>query len=616
MKDIPNVSSRPGRRRPRILSPWPDWAALCCALLFATPAAAQVVSTAHADGAPSGAAPTVAADTAGEVPAAPASAAQAAAEPSEAVALNLVRLLVKQGVISQAAADDLIREAEAQTRQARQASAEPPAPPPGVIRVPYVPEVVRNQIRDDIKRDVLAEAQSEGWANPHVLPSWLDHVHWFGDFRIQDQFNFYSPNNISPFIDYATFNANGPIDVNASTNPNGLPFLNTRRNRLNQFLLRARFGVSFDVADGVSMTFRLASGSNNGPVSTTQILGGGFTKKDVWLDQAYITLAREGLGSINFGRSPDYFMHTDLVLSDSLNLDGVEATAEHAFGDRLSLFGAAGAFPVGYVGSGFPTNQADKANDHTKWLFAGQAGLQYGERPSWSLRGAVSYYDFYNMKGQLSAPCDLFTGITQCSTDWSRPDYMQKGNTLFLLRNITPNPNSPFNFAQPQFVGLSYDYRLMNATIKVEFPLFGDVRGQLVGDYVRNLAYDPKRILSNPLTQPVTNFGVTASGGVGSYRSGPTGWMAGLVFGHLDPSNAGDWTLSLGYKYIEPDAVVDAFNDYDFHLGGTNAKGYFITGAYYVAHNTWLDFRWYSANEVFGPPLAIDVLWLEMNTRF
>jgi len=559
-------------------------------------------------------------------PAATAATASGAKAPSEIMAVNLIRLLVKQGVITQAAADALMQEAEAETRQAQLASAAPgpSGPPAGVIRVPYVPEVVRNQIRDDIKKDVLAEAKTEGWANPHIIPSWLDRVQFFGDLRFQDQFNFYSKNNVSPYIDYATFNNNGPIDVNASTNPNGLPFLDTRTDRLDQLIIRGRFGASFQVTNGVAMTVRLATGADNGPDSTTQLLTNDLTKDNIWLDQAFITLKPTDWAVIDLGRAPNLFMHTDLVFSENLNIDGVQATVVRPIGDDgLKVFGALGVIPLGYVSSNFPNNEAPtvvngvttgtpKAPDSTKWLFAVQAGakLQPDER-SWSASGAVSFYDFDNVKGALSAPCDLSDGLKQCSSDSSRPAYMQKGNTLFLIRDILPDPASPLNYAQPQFAGLSYNYRVLDVTAEFDMPLFGDIRGQLIGDFARNLAYDPAVALANPLALPVTNFDTS-----GSYHSGPNGFMLKGTIGYLNPANRGDWFFTLGYKYIEPDAVLDAFNDYDFHLGGTNAKGYFVTAGYYFARNSWTDFRWFSANQVFGPPLAIDVLMLELNTRF
>ncbi len=543
--------------------------------------------------------------------------------PSESMVINLIRLLVKQGVITQDAADALRQQAEDEANQARAAAGQPglaavTPPPADVIRVPYVPLVVRNQIKEDIKRDVMAQAQAEGWANPGTFPDWISRIQWFGDVRFRDQFNFYSSNNISPFIDYATFNANGPIDINANTNPNGLPFLNTRTNRLNQLSIRGRFGMNVTVFDGVKATVRLATGSDNSPVSTTQLLGGGLTKKNIWLDQAYITLTPNYWSAISFGRTPNLFMHTDLLFDDNLNLDGVTAVASTPVGHQgLKVFGAAGVFPLDYVSTSFPTNSAAKVADSTKWLYAVQAGVQFQpDALSWSAKGAVSFYSYENVQGRLSAACDTYNNIKQCSTDSSRPSVMQKGNTLFLIRNIAPNPSSPLNYAQPQFVGLSYDYRLVNVTGEVEIPLFGATRGQLQADYVRNLSYDPAAILGNPLTPPVTNFDISANGAPGAYRSGPNGWMVKATVGYLRPVAKGDWNVAVGYKYIEPDAVLDAFNDHDFHLGGTNAKGYFVSANYYIANNTWLTGRWLSATEVFGPPLAIDVLQLELNTKF
>jgi hypothetical protein len=551
--------------------------------------------------------------------------------PSSSMVVNLMRLLVRQGVITEAAADQLRREAEVSADRARAAAggsasagaqvlAAGQAPPPGVIRVPYIPQVVRTQITDDVKKDVLAQAQAEGWANPHIVPSWLDKVHFFGDLRFRDEYDLYSRNNVGQFIDYNTFNNSGPTDINAATNPNGLPFINTQQDRLNQLSIRARFGVQFQPADWVSLTFRLGSGQDSGPVSNTQLLGGGLTKKDIWLDQAYLTLTPAGIGSFYFGRNPDLFMHTDLLFDDNLEFDGAVAITDQPTPiDGLRVFGAGGVFPLGYVAGAFPADSATKAPDSGKWLFAAQAGVQYKPTESGrSIRAAASLYDYSNVAGQLSAPCALYTGVKQCSTDSSRPAYMQKGNTLFLIRNITPDPNANIDTGtpEPQYVGLSYDYREVDLVAEFETPLFGSVRGLVTGDFVRNLAYDPGRILAagavNPGVAPVTNFNSATN----TYQSGPNAFNIRVTVGHLRPTFRGDWNIQVGYKYIEPDAVIDAFNSNDFDMGGTNAKGYYVIGSYYLAKNTWIDGRYFSATEVFGPPLAIDVLQLELQTRF
>lgn len=604
------MGDRSLRRASRVA---PSWRALAIgASLLAGPALAQseVVTTA----------PSAPALTPASAPAAAASPA-----PSESMVINLIRLLVKQGVITQDAADALRQQAEDEAAQARAAAGTaqvtPPsqtAPPQGVIRVPYVPQVVQNQIRDSIKEDVLAQAKAEGWAAPGTYPSWIDRFEFFGDFRFRDEFDFFSNNNIAPYIDYAAFNAAGPIDINANTNPNGLPFLNTRQDRLNQFSVRARLGTRVKVFNGVQVTLRLGTGNDNSPVSTTQLLGGGLAKKNVWLDQAYLTLTPAYWAQATFGRQPDPFVHTSLMYDDNLNFDGIALSAYQPVGpEGLKVFGTAGAFPLDYATNNFPQAAAIKEGDHTKWLFAAQAGLRYqpGDDLSWHIRGAVAFYGFENVQGLFSAPCDLWNGNKQCSTDLTRPANMQKGNTLFLIRNILPNPASPLNYAQPQFAGLSYNYNLLDLYLEYEAPLWGQIRGRLEGDYVHNFSYNPAAAFANPNAQPVTNFDI-ASGGVGSYRSGANAWLIKATFGDIDQTARGSWNIEAGYRWIQPDALLDAFNDHDFHAGGTNAKGYWITASYYFANNAWIDGRWFSANQVYGPPLAIDVLQLELNTKF
>ena len=78
----------------------------------------------------------------------------------------------------------------------------------------------------------------------------------------------------------------------------------------------------------------------------------------------------------------------------------------------------------------------------------------------------------------------------------------------------------------------------------------------------------------------------------------------------------GDWNAFVTYKYLQDNSVLDAFTDSDFHLGGTNAKGYIIGGRLALERNVWLRLRWLSADEVDGPPLSIDVLQFDLNARF
>jgi hypothetical protein len=71
-----------------------------------------------------------------------------------------------------------------------------------------------------------------------------------------------------------------------------------------------------------------------------------------------------------------------------------------------------------------------------------------------------------------------------------------------------------------------------------------------------------------------------------------------------------------GYRYVERDAVLDAFTDSDFHLGGTDAKGYYIGADYAFTPRVFARLRYLSANEIDGAPLGIDVVQLDLNAAF
>ncbi len=70
------------------------------------------------------------------------------------------------------------------------------------------------------------------------------------------------------------------------------------------------------------------------------------------------------------------------------------------------------------------------------------------------------------------------------------------------------------------------------------------------------------------------------------------------------------------YKHLERDAVLDAFTDSDFHLGGTNTKGWVVGGNYGLVKNVWLSGRWLSGNVITGPQYGVDILQVDVNTRF
>ncbi|MFK2874821.1 putative porin [Dyella lipolytica] len=551
------------------------------------------------------------------------------AAPSPNATVNLIRLMVKKGLISQSEADGLLKQANDEAAQARSAAAAAPAAvatttdgaQPGDVRVTYVPQSVRNEIRDQVKQEVIAQAKSEHWAEPNALPDWLDRISWSGDVHVRDESWYYSRSNSPYFIDYGTLNRTGPFDVNSITQGSTPPIFNSQQNRPNMLRLQAHIGMNVKLGDTITAGVRIGSGGDNNPVSTTQTLGGGLIKKDIWLDQAWVRWQPYKDFSLTAGRMPDPFMVTDLIYSTELNFDGVAGHGDLPFTDSLSSFATLGAFPIQYVGNDAPEQAfgTDKNSGGDNWLTALQFGLKWKFADDAQWKVALAYYYFDHMQGRLSAPCLLYTGINYCSTDDTAPQYMQKGNTVFLLRDIVPNPSSPDNYAQPQFVGLSYNYHVADLTNKVDFKI-GETPMEIQAEYERNMAYHARDAFDrypNGLGQPVNNFqaGSTATTS-GPYKSGPVGWLVRGIIGNPNPMAANEWNIALGYKYLQPDAVLDGMTDQNFHLGGTNAKGFILTADYGIAERTWVSARYFGAKQVYGPPFTIDVVQLEVSTKF
>jgi len=94
------------------------------------------------------------------------------------------------------------------------------------------------------------------------------------------------------------------------------------------------------------------------------------------------------------------------------------------------------------------------------------------------------------------------------------------------------------------------------------------------------------------------------------------GWQTKVTVGWPSIQNLGDWQAYLGYRHLERDAVLDAFADSDFRLGGTNSKGFFIGGSYGVDRNTWLSAKWLSADAIDGLPFGVDVVQVDFNAKF
>lgn len=560
-------------------------------------------------------------DTAG---AAPSAAATAAAAPTADAMTNLIRLLVARGTLTQADGDALLTQAQAEAMKA----AAPPPPPPvaeGAVRVSRVPEAVRAQIRDEIRGEIMAQAATEGWVTKgQAAPEWTKRVRVYGDVRVRSQSDLYSKANSNTILDFGRITDLGPIDYN--TTP-FLPLLNTRVDRVNRLRIRARLGVDAAITKGVTAQFMLGTGDNNSPISENASLGGGFAKREIWLDLANFKVEPTDWSRLLFGRFKNPFNSSEMLYDNDLRFDGVAAQLhfDKLMGDNSTVQLTGGAFPLDYGSPNFPDNSLVKQSYPSRWLLAGELKLKGVVADDVEVEASAGYHRFTKLQGRLSAPCNL-DQTDVCSTDNLSAQFLRKGNTLFALRNLTANTAG----ISPQLLGLKFGYNMLDFNLGVRVPLSEDVRVGLAGSYVRNIGFRRRDLCSGEidtglsnLIQPVNN--VTATGSVGSvctattpatFNGGRSAWRGEATIGTRTADKKNSWNFGLEYRYVQSDAVLDALTDSDFHLGGTNAKGYIVRGEYGIADGLVVGGRWLSSNEVSGDPFAIDVLQIDLRAQF
>jgi len=482
-------------------------------------------------------------------------------EQVRATTMKLIDLLVQQGVLTRANADALIQEAN--KAGAAAAATQAKAAPPATVRVPYVPESIRKEIKEEVKQELAEQAESEGWAGPGAVPEWVRGLRWDGDLRFRAQGDNFSSSNSNTFANVATTNSTRATQL-----------LNTTEDRA-RLRMRARLGVNAVIDDNWSTGVRLATGSATDPVSLNQTLGNYGNRYTVALDRAFIRYRRGDQLNVVAGRFGNPWFGTDLVWANDLSFDGITAQWTPQLAARARGFLTVAALPV----------QEVELSSADKWLFGAQVGGDWaGSSNGIGGKLGLGYFHYTHAVGKTSPAGSSLNEFTA-------PQFAQKGNTYY---NISSDSSRPL-------LALASEYRLVNLTGALDVPVAGGNHVLLTGDFVKNVGF--KR--------------ADVSARVGSNVDAETkGYQLKLAFGARDVRQAGEWQLFTAYKRVEADAVPDAFTDSDFHLGGTNAKGYILGASYGVGKNAWATVRYLSADVISGPPLSVDVLQLDLNVRF
>lgn len=563
-------------------------------------------------------------------------------ESAKSTTLNLIEALVDSGVISRQKADKLISDAEAKAKanfdelpgpefKSRFAEApkaakpivvaqNTPAPVPAqiaapvvatipqtnapevgadgkkIVRVAYIPEATKREMREQIKQEVIAQSKAESWGNPGALPDWLSRISVSGDFRARNEYTKLNESNTAPGSAFTDGVFTRAPDIVGSSLTGGKSSFNTQHDR-DRTRIRARLDVNAKISDMVTTGVSLTTGNTTERTSTNQTLGQNFNKYSVVIDKAYITLNPTAWLSMSAGRIANPYFGTDLVWADDLNFEGVATTFKNDFGSGFKSFATIGWFPLREDSPGKSTSRA---------LTGIQAGFDWAITPQTQFKLGTAVYNYHNLEGQSETNA-THASATDYVTRYEYPEgFRQRGNTLFYV-NSPDDPNINW--------GLASKFKELDLTMTLDLAQFDPFHVILTADYVKNMGFKADEI--------ATRTGYTLQ------DSKDSGYLAKVQVGAPKVKARGDWNVALAYRSLGSDAVLDAFTNSDFGLGGTNNKGTMLTVNYGIDKNTWITGRWMSSDLISsGVPqrtgstaltptkLGVDMFQIELNARF
>lgn len=547
---------------------------------------------------------------------------------------SLIKQLVKQGVLTEQTANGMFKQAEAdanklaeqaETKAAISQAAAIGTPEAGEVRVPYVPDFVKDEIREqvraelrqDVVGDVLTHAKKERWGIADALPEWTRKFKLSGDARLRYEPVFMAKSNQGDLSIFPFYPNGQAINEMGGSSNTGLDLIRNTTEDNQRFRERVRLGIDADIVEGVKAGVRLSTGNLRDPVSTNQTLGQTGQRYEFSLDRAFLqydytdshgfdrlTLAGGRVKNPFFVGGGEFTSGSELVWDTDLSFEGFYGTYRHNLGEKNTvgdgarlMYATLGAFPV----------QEAPFSSNDKWLFGAQLGMDWGFKNKDTLRAGIAYYDYTNITAKpnttFSGTCDLNSRENTAS----RPDFLQGGNTLATIcRDGSYNDLVLSQF--PGMVGLASDFNIINFNMRYDMALFDPIHLTVAGDFAKNVGFSSRAVADNRVLG-----GALGSGAVGEETNA---WQVRADLGWLRVDKKGHWSTFLAYKWVERDAVLDAYSDSDFHLGGTNAKGWVLGANYGLLDNLWLTSRWLTTESIIGPSFGADVFQFDVNTRF
>ncbi len=444
----------------------------------------------------------------------------------------------------------------------------------------------------------LEEILTEEYKPQLQKSSWAQRIRFGGDIRLRHESVLFDKENATNIE-----NPNSPGDFINSTQDE-----HHQKLRVRVFAKARLIDPSETNVGKVEAGIRIATGTVSNPVSTNYTLGhDNNDRADIVLDRAYLKWSfrpeEEIWGnkipeiSLTGGVMKNPWMSTSLLFDSDLAFEGVVLGLKS---DTHTLNNWNSFFTLGY----FPLEESEW-NQSDKSLVAAQVGVKHRPVYGWEYKLSAAYYYYKNVTGE-TVEGSSGSLVNQRELSRMNPKYLQKGNSLFDMDLTVPSGVTTY--------GLLSEFKLLNLNFQLDNTLFFPTQIRFYGDWVKNLGYD-----SEEMAQKISSTKEFIES-----NSGDIGYQVGLKIGTMKPRQRWDWNTSIEYRYLESDAVLDAFTDSDFHLGGTNAKGFILGGELGLYENVWLSARWMTANEIDNlqklddqiDDLSVDTFQFNINAEF
>ncbi|MDY6972751.1 MAG: putative porin [Thermodesulfobacteriota bacterium] len=377
-------------------------------------------------------------------------------------------------------------------------------------------------VKEEIRQPELTAAEDKPQAGKSKLQKWITDIDFYGDLRLRHDTQWRHEEETG-----------GERD-------------NYHRNRER---LRFRFGAKAQTTETTEVGFRLASGSGF-QNTTNQSFDEHARGKHIFIDRAYAAWKPTKQVTILGGKHKNPLFTTQLVWDPDVNPEGVSESVRLSVSDRVSIFGTLGQWFIEEL------NVKDTNSDPV--LLAFQCGSSIKLDKGVSLDLALSYYDFQNLD-------DL---------EWE--DGVLSDKEEFLGYNNKHGQQMVFD---DEGVLLN-EFGCWELGAKLKFKEILPVPVSVFGSYIKNSDADIDDLVNGGADPGDSDpLGLLAYGG----DDRDSGWQIGLSVGAK--KEKGDCYMKYFYQELEDYAFPAVFVDSDFHGGGTNNKGHYIQGRYYLRNN-------------------------------